>query len=388
MWNKQVPLLFLGDSPSTPSGLSRIGRDLVAVAVSMPEFRVGFLGRGGIASNKIPCMQYTFNEIEQWGETWLQWVWNDFAGDEKGVIMSIWDPSRLHWLANPVGMPNQLWLSRPPFQKWGYFPVDANGIGSKLTAIAADTVRCFDRVLAYGQFGSSVLSNSIGREVEWMPHGINLDTFQPRDAGGARAGFGIKEKAPLVGVVMTNQERKDWGLAFLVLDSLKKEFPGLRAWLKVDSVDRHWDLRALTKDFGLEDVVIVDLQDYTDKWLSYMYSACDVTFLPSLGEGFGYPIVESLACGVPVVHGEYAGGAELIQDIESLCRGMTLRIDTRYNCLRPVFNPREWVAKVANLLQQKESKEYYRAQVEHLDWKVLSIQWKKWFKRGFDELED
>lgn len=75
------------------------------------------------------------------------------------------------------------------------------------------------------------------------------------------------------------------------------------------------------------------LQGVTDYGLSALYSAALATILPSLEEGFGYPVVESMACGTAVLCSsaaslpEVAGGcAELFaptsaQEIEgAICR--------------------------------------------------------------------
>ena len=35
--------------------------------------------------------------------------------------------------------------------------------------------------------------------------------------------------------------------------------------------------------------------------LPLLYSACDLMVFPSLFEGFGFPVLEALACGTPVV---------------------------------------------------------------------------------------
>src|SRR6185295_13845386 len=97
-----IPILFLGDSPHLSTGLARIGRDLSCCLTKLPQFRVGYLGRGGHGSSQLPYAQYNFPEAAQWGEHHIEQVWRDFAGDSKGVIFTIWDPSRLHWFANPI----------------------------------------------------------------------------------------------------------------------------------------------------------------------------------------------------------------------------------------------------------------------------------------------
>src|SRR5262245_46008718 len=159
-----VPILFLGDAPHLPTGLGRIGRDLATCVSQLPEFRVGYLGRGGFGSSQLPFAQYYFPEAHQWGEAYIQPVWRDFAQGQRGIVFSIWDASRLHWLANPAGIGGSLeeFLRGGSCQRWGYFPVDSRGVGGGLTALSADTVRHYDRVLAYGRFGADVLGQTLG----------------------------------------------------------------------------------------------------------------------------------------------------------------------------------------------------------------------------------
>ncbi len=379
---QQTPILFLGDNPAMQGGLSRIGRDIATVVSRMPEFRVGFLGRGGLPTTRLEFMQYTYPEFGGWGEEWLQDAWTDFARGEEGIVFTIWDPSRLLWLGDPVGMPNEEWLRKPPFKKWGYFPIDHCSYGGKLSTLEAAAVAGYDRVLAYGEFGAKVIENSVklDKPCSWIPHGINMSTFQPRDATGVRLGHGIGADQIVIGVVMTNQTRKDWGLTFEIIAKLKEVLGSrLYVWCKTDSIDRHWDFRALTADFGVGDVVHVDLEYLTDVEMSYMYSTCNLVLLPSLGEGFGYPIVESMACGTPCVTGSYAGEAELSMFRVS---AYEFRYESTYNSVRPVYSSDEWVQKILEVLGNNPNPEDMRAQVVHLNWPNLHTVWERWFREG------
>jgi glycosyltransferase involved in cell wall biosynthesis len=252
----------------------------------------------------------------------------------------------------------------------------------------ADTLQGFDRVLAYTIFGSGVLSRTMNQEVNWIPHGYNGKTFQPRGRTGGRIGLGWKDTDFGIGCVMTNQSRKDWGLAFETVAILREKIPNLKFWAHVDVLMREWDLRALIYDFGVGDITQVTMTgSYSSEELSYFYSACDLTILPSLGEGFGYPIIESMACGVPVLHGRYGGGAELIPIGEWTIAPRGQRLSTGWNLYRPVYQPEDWAAGVERFRQESQYldvKEISTQAVDHLKWSNLWPVWRRWFLEGIN----
>ncbi len=231
--------------------------------------------------------------------------------------------------------------------------------------------------MAYGPFGSEVLSNTLGRSIDWIPHGIQMDVFQPRDKRAARIAMNLSEKQLLMGIVMTNQARKDWGVAATVLSELKD----WHAWWHVDTIERHWNLGELIASFGISDRVTLTFSGTKDDTeMSYLYSACDVTLLPS-SEGFGLPIAESLACGVPVVHSTYGGGNW--RDVVGVLsvQPVAMHLEGIYNTMRPVFDANHWaegVRRWAGVLMPEQC----RGSMAHLDWKALWPGcWKKWMLR-------
>ena len=162
------PLLILSDSPSSTTGLGRICRDLATrIAAHLPDvFRVGTLGYGGPGSRSLPFPQYHIHSIDNWLVPELPSVWDDFAGDERGVLLTIWDPSRLRWLTQPDYCPVPhlaQWLKAPPFERWGYLPVDASGPNGKLTALLNHAICGFDRALCYSKWARRHRSRDSGR---------------------------------------------------------------------------------------------------------------------------------------------------------------------------------------------------------------------------------
>jgi len=191
-----------------------------------------------------------------------------------------------------------------------------------------------------------------------------------------------------IGCVMTNQTRKDWGIAATVCAALAERMKGaVRFWWHCDTRMRHWNLDALIADFQLGEYVEITSPPVTDAWMAEQYRRCDLTFLPSTGEGFGFPLFESLACGVPVVHGDYAGGRSLMSAFglnHLLVQPYSWRLEGQHNCVRPVYRPEDFVEKLMEMLESGHPlhSELLRGSVEHLSSMKLGVTWKRWLREG------
>lgn len=392
---RPTPILFLSDSPDQCTGLARITRDLASLLVRSPAWRVGVMGRGGWGSRKLPFAQYSFGQEWGWGTGLFPRIWNDFGGEETGVVFTVWDAGRLGWLGMPKYNEDPAireLLETGRVKRWAYVPVDSPGVRG-LTGYNRDTLAGFDRVLAYTKFGAGELNREF-TAVDWMPHGIDLKLWKRSEDVVVRETLFGGGHGPVIGCVMTNQRRKDWGLAFETASRLRDtHWPDLRLWAHVDVPDRHWDVRALIADYGAGGwAVVTDWMP--DRDLAKYYSACDLTILPSLGEGFGYPIAEALACGTPCIHGNWAGGAELLPE-KWLVEPCATRISPAGNLLRPVYHPDDWVKVCDRAVRRDrmidgvrdEVAAECRSLVEHLDWPKLWPVWEKWFDKGLEELQ-
>ncbi len=387
-----IPILILGDNPALPGGLSRIGHDLAQLLSSMPEFEVGYMGRGGKTTRRFPWMQYPYHESEQWGETLLQTVWEDFAGKRQGILFSVWDASRLLWLVDPTGMPNERWLRNPPFKKWGYFMQDAEGVTpAHLPMVDAGTMQGFDRVLLASEWAYQLTNLTLRhKDVDWLPHGINTKVFAPtkmsrdeilaarKSLWGPRAGT---QDVPVEvwGCVMANQARKHWPTVFETLRLSPEAF----LWAHSNAVMGYWNLLALAIEYEVQDRVFIDTLPRMDDEMAFFYNLCNLTLLISGGEGFGYPIAESLACGVPVATGRYGAGGDLVKLIndDNVLQDFGIwpshyTIDTQYNVRRAHYD-----ALSVDLSQMTDP----RSLVEHLDWSNIGPLWKRWFLKGLGQ---
>ena len=73
------------------------------------------------------------------------------------------------------------------------------------------------------------------------------------------------------------------------------------------------DIYSFVKEAGLENRVKF-LGHVEDHDLPTLYSGCEVFVYPSLYEGFGFPVLEAMACGVPVITSRVSSLPEVADD--------------------------------------------------------------------------
>jgi glycosyltransferase involved in cell wall biosynthesis len=72
------------------------------------------------------------------------------------------------------------------------------------------------------------------------------------------------------------------------------------------------DEAALIETLGIRDRIVHAGKIFDDQRLADHYRSADVFFLPSLWEGFGWPPLEAMACGTPVVTSNVASLPEVV----------------------------------------------------------------------------
>ena len=405
---KRIPILFLSDAVSSYSGLGRITREIATrFHKNLSDvYRLGTMGGGSPDSPEFPWPQYLVNTDDNWIIHNLPDVWRDFAGDEYGIVFSVYDISRLGWLVNPQ-MDESLqtnsilrnFLMRKPFQTWIYAPVDAEGPHERFTYALTKRLAAFDRILAYTKFGARTIERSLldveGRNdpIPDIPHGIDTTVFFERDRQWSRAAFvqntrcfnllgkpvtPIGKDETLVGIVATNQERKNFGLGIEAFALMAKDRKS-RLWLHCDTLERHWSIPTLLVDYGVLDRTIISTGYLPDANMAAAYSACDV--LLGIGnEGFGIPHAEAIACGCHVVTGSYAGGAQVVEDSGlQVVAPIATEIRGVWNFTHPVYDPQHW-ADYANKLigaRVKLAPRYHWSQ-------LWAKEWEPWFRKGLN----
>jgi len=174
---------------------------------------------------------------------------------------------------------------------------------------AAKTI-CVSRSLADLALG---LGADPGK-IKLIPNGINTDIFYPRSRSDSRAGLGLSENAKIILSVGGLVKRKGFHRIIQQLPELKNSFSDLQFLIVGGSSvegDYSRELKSLVNALGLEDVVRFEGLQPPEK-LPFYYAAADVFVLATANEGWPNVIVESLACGTPVVATDVGGVKEII----------------------------------------------------------------------------
>lgn len=153
----------------------------------------------------------------------------------------------------------------------------------------------FDGVIGISRFSLSQLrlAGSETKKCTVVYCGLDHDLFKP-----------VRSKPYPFDYILsvgTEEPRKNMENVLKAFQLLKKDFPGLKL-VKVGRANpknRQMTLSWIEKLNLTEDVIFTNFVD--EQELPSLYSGAKLLLFPSLLEGFGFPVVEALACGCPVV---------------------------------------------------------------------------------------
>ncbi len=139
-----------------------------------------------------------------------------------------------------------------------------------------------------------------------LRNGVDLETFVPRDRAEARARLDVQDERRLLVSVGHLIERKGHHLAIEALTRL----PEAHLMIVGDGPE-DGALRELARRLGVADRArFLGRRPHAE--LSWIYSAADALVLASSREGWANVLLESMACGTPVVASSIWGTPEVV----------------------------------------------------------------------------
>jgi phosphatidylinositol alpha-1,6-mannosyltransferase len=145
-----------------------------------------------------------------------------------------------------------------------------------------------------------------------LPNAVRLERYGVRPKRAdllARWGLEGKRVLLTLGRIVAAERYKGFDDVLEVMPELASDIVYVIAG-KGDDTER---LRRKARDLGVADRVVftgfVAEEEKAD-----LYALADVYVMPSRGEGFGFVLLEAMACGVPVIGSKHDGGREALRN--------------------------------------------------------------------------
>jgi len=179
-----------------------------------------------------------------------------------------------------------------------------------------------------------------------MPLGVDIDYFHPAIVGSRPSSrytfLSVFEwgerKAPEVLLRSFAEEFKESDDVVLLLSVFNRD----------PSVDVEREIAALDLPDSAPVVVMVN-PEFSGYQMGALYRSADCFVLPSRGEGWGMPILEAMACGLPVIATDWGGPADFLHEGVGYPLAVEAMVPAQARC--PYYEGFEWAEPDAGHLR-------------------------------------
>ena len=234
----------------------------------------------------------------------------DFKADVVITLIDIWV---LRDLAAQIA----------PIQWWPWFPLDTE----PASPFVLRSLKGASKKLVYSKWSQKLLANAGVEDTSYIPHGIETDKFKVLEPNETRQQFRDyhfgADAEFVVTMVAANKgedDRKAFGYQLQAFQRFAKDKPNVRLWMHttpgMDS--KGVDIGAMLHLLDISDKVRFPLpyqyaMGYPVDWMSALYNSSDVFLGATKAEGFGIPLIEAGACGIPVIATDFSAMSELVR---------------------------------------------------------------------------
>jgi glycosyltransferase involved in cell wall biosynthesis len=166
-----------------------------------------------------------------------------------------------------------------------------------------------DRILCVSNYTKNDLTSILGiksKRITVTYPGIDHQRFRPRDKLAARRSLGLPLNKPILLHVGTDEPRKNVKTLVDAFAQVKKTIPDL-VFVKVGGMRE--ETKRLISKRQLEDSTIHFRRALN---VAPFYNAADLFVFPSYYEGFGFPVVEAMASGCPMIAADSSSVTEVV----------------------------------------------------------------------------
>lgn len=378
-------ILFMSDGIWSPTGFACVMRNLINGLKD--EFDCAILS-----------WQYIGNSIEVDNVKIYPVGKHQFGKDTFERAMKSFEPDILitygdYWMVNYLGNETFQKMLKKYNTKWlWYCPVDSDIVPMQYE----DVLKVPDKLIIPSRDGRRIVK-SLDIECNYIPHGVDTSTFVPYDNKSEIKELEEYNDKFVIGCVARNQDRKQIPRLVRAFSLFAEDKDDVLLHLHCDPFDiantiRDYDNTVYSLLY--QSIHTCKIQDkvrftkklnsfidgFDEKRMAYIYNLFDIHALSTTGEGFGIPVIESMACGVPNVMTNFTTAKELVEGRGELCR-VQAKIFGTYGSNRALVDEEDMAKKFDKLyndraLIQKYSKDCVSFAKDY-DWKFVVQEWRE-----------
>src|SRR3989344_3647052 len=361
-----MKILWISDSPNMPTGYGIVTKNVLGYLNK--EFKVSCFGlqNQGQPIEFEGYMVYGINN-HIYGKDILQSYINELNPD---FIVLLYDLFVFDYLKNINFKNSKLIL---------YFPIDGHPIPTKTVEI----LKIADKRIAMSFYGQKMAKEELSLDSEVIYHGVDTKLFRPLDKIEIKRKYALEDKF-IVGCVAKNTHRKMIPHLLKAFKIFSKDKEDVILYLHTP-LKGSFDLIELSKRLKIN-VKFSNIQSpmsFNDERMNELYNLFDIHALTTTGEGFGLPILESMACGIPNVVPDYTTSRELIEE-----RGELVPLKTTFtgslNVERGLVDIEEFAKELQFLYDNPDVRKKYSIKslefAKQYNWENICEKWKKVLK--------
>jgi len=296
-----------------------------------------------------------------------------------------------------------------------YAAIDHSPVSPEMTSRMHDAFR----VIVPSRFAQRELKEKKIENVHYIPHGVNTNVFKPLDKEKCKKLWFIEPDTFVILIVAMNRVRKMNPRAFRGYKRFKELNPDVKVQLmfwgdmtptinpQMDGAigkgvaDVGVNLLPEVMDLGLGESImwpdkstigpgIPEWSGTEEGWdMVKLYNSADVLLHCTGGEGFGLPLIEAQACGVPVITTDYAAGPEQVGS------GLTVKADDyaifntpgARRALTSIDGMAEALTKIMNVDSERLSKRARKFAMRYEWGKIMEMYFKPFLDDAAEDIK-
>lgn len=419
-------VLFVTDSARISSGFGRVVREVATRLHKTGKYEIaqhGWFDHLAIPDHQVPFPIFPTRRMHD-GNPHPQDGYGRISFDD---VVVKWNPDLVIGIGDPPFLDSIFFSAlRYKFRCMFYCPAD----GFPLDTEWEKVLRFPDRLILFGEWPKQLVKSELGIDCHGtIYHGMDTDVFHPADL---KARLSAKQsllkdyESFIFGFIGRNSERKRVDLVLQAVSLIRYGYYGycsrcsryvpdpmdnfgkrvrmasckicksstgwrrgeprkVKLLLHTPSNDRGASLERMVRSFEMRGLVYIDptykvTQGVSDRRLVEYYWAMDC-YLSFAMEGFGFPILEAMSCGVPVITGNYSAPPEWCKDGSLLVEPEIWMTEQRASLLRPVPDMGQFIEHALRIMDDPSLRDSLgvagREKALSMSWDVIAKQWEE-----------